>query len=140
MADDLMSLQKMQVMSWVYLAVLMLGGWMLHSTFFAWSVFVGGAISILSFWVCHNDVIHFVGTLASHSEPEGEKARVKKGKAGYLIKFWVRILIIGIVLLLLIKYRKVNIFGLILGLSTVVFTITSTAVNVARHYFFSGRR
>jgi hypothetical protein len=130
----------MQVMSWIYLAVLVLGSWMLHSMFFAWSVFVGGVISIVSFWVCHNDVIHFIGSLTSEPDAREEKNRAKRGKARYLIKFWVRIAIIGIVLLVLIKYQKVNIFGLILGLSTVVFTITFTAVNVARRYFFSGRR
>jgi len=130
----------MQVMSWVYLAVLMLGAGIIHSMFFAWSVFVGGVISIISFWVCHNDVIHFIGTLTSTPDDQGEKTRMKRGKAGYLIKFWVRIAIIGVVLLVFIKYQKVNIFGLILGLSTVVFTITFTAVNVARRYFFSGRR
>jgi hypothetical protein len=135
-----MSLQKMQVMSWVYLAVLVLGAWILHSPFFAWSVLIGGIISILSFWVSHNDVISFITSLTAQVEPEKEKEKVKKGKTGYLIKFWVRIVIIGIVLLALIKYKKVNIFGLILGLSTVVFTITFTAVNVARRYFFTGRR
>jgi len=138
--DDLISLRKMQVMSWVYLAVLMLGAGIIHSMFFAWSVFVGGVISIVSFWVCHNDVIHFIGTLTSTPDDQGEKTRMKRGKAGYLIKFWFRIAIIGVVLLVFIKYQKVNIFGLILGLSTVVFTITFTAVNVARRYFFSGRR
>ena len=140
MTDDLISLQKMQVMSWVYLAVLMLGAGIFHSMFFAWSVFVGGVISIISFWVCHNDVIHFIGTLTLTPDSQGEKAKMKRGKAGYLIKFWIRIAIIGVVLLVFIKYQKVNIFGLILGLSTVVFTITFTAVNVARRYFFSGRR
>ena len=140
MTEDLISLRKMQVMSWVYLAVLMLGAGILHSTFFAWSVFVGGVISILSFWVCHNDVIHFIGSLTSTPDSQGENAMMKRGKAGYLVKFWVRIAIIGVVLLVFIKYQKVNIFGLILGLSTVVFTITFTAVNVARRYFFSGRR
>jgi hypothetical protein len=134
-----MSLHKMQVMSWVYLAVLTLGAWIFHSAFFSWSVFVGGVISILSFWVSHNDVTRFFGSLAS-TEPMAEKEKVKKSRIGYIVKFWVRIVIIGIVLLVLIKYKKVNIFGLILGLSTVVFTVTITAVNVARRYFFSGRR
>jgi hypothetical protein len=139
-ADDLMSLQKLQLMSIVYLLVLIAGAWLLHSLFFAWSVFVGGVISILSFWISHNDVTRFIGTLASQPEIQGNKERAKKGKAGYLIKFWIRIIIIGIALLVLIKYQKVNIFGLILGLSTVAFTITFTAVNVARRYYFSGRR
>mgnify|MGYP001455829500 CR=1 FL=1 len=134
-----MSLHKMQVMSWVYLAVLTLGAWVFHSAFFAWSVLVGGIISILSFWVSHNDVTRFFGSLTA-TAPIPEKEKVKKSRVGYIVKFWVRIVIIGIVLLVLIKYKKVNIFGLILGLSTVVFTVTVTAVNVAWRYFFSGRR
>jgi len=134
-----MSLHKMQVMSWVYLAVLALGAWIFHSAFFAWSVLVGGIISILSFWVSHNDVARFFGSLTA-TAPIPEKEKVKKSRVGYIVKFWVRIVIIGIVLLVLIKYKKVNIFGLILGLSTVVFTVTVTAVNVAWRYFFSGRR
>ena len=134
-----MSLHRMQVMSWVYLAVLTLGAWVFHSAFFAWSVFAGGVLSILSFWVSHNDVTRFFGTLAA-TTPLSEKEKVKRGRIGYIVKFWVRIAIIGIVLLVLIKYKKANIFGLILGLSTVVFTVTVTAVNVARRYYFSGRR
>ena len=134
-----MSLRKMQAMSWVYLAVLTLGAWVFHSAFFAWSVFAGGLISILSFWIAHNDITKFFGMLnVAGDVPEKEK--LKKSKSGYIIKFWVRIVIIGIVLLVLIKYKKVNIFGLILGLSTVVFTVTFTAMNATRRYFFSGRR
>lgn len=134
-----MSLPKLQVMSWVYLAILTLGALVFHSAFFSWSVFVGGVISILSFWVSHNDVIRFFGSLTA-TAPIPEKEKIKRSRIGYIIKFWVRIVIIGIVLLVLIKYKKVNIFGLILGLSTVVFTVTITAVSVAWRYFFSGRR
>lgn len=139
MTDDVMSLRKMQAMSWVYLAILTLGAWGFHSAFFAWSVFAGGLISILSFWISHNDITKFFGMLTVAGEVP-EKEKIKKSKSGYIIKFWVRIVIIGIVLLVLIKYKKVNIFGLILGLSTVVFTVTFTAINVTRRYFFSGRR
>ena len=140
MVDDLANLQKMQVTSWLCLAVMTIGSAFAFSLSFALSVFVGGVISILSFWVSHTDVVRFVMTLTETSDPEQRKERAKKGKGGYLLKFWIRIAIIGVVLLLLIKSGVINIFGLILGLSTVVFTITITAVNVVMHYFFSGRR
>ena len=103
-----MSLPKLQVMSWVYLAILTLGALVFHSAFFSWSVFVGGVISILSFWVSHNDVTRFFGSLTA-TGPMAEKEKVKKSRIGYIVKFWVRIVIIGIVLLVLIKYKKVNI-------------------------------
>ena len=140
MGEDVISLQKMQITSWVYLAAMTIGSVVAFSLSFALSVFVGGVISIVSFWVSHTDVIKFVTNLTETSDMEERKEKAKKGKGHYLLKFWIRIAIIGVVLLLLIKSGMINIFGLILGLSTVVFTVTLTAFSVAKHYFFSGRR
>jgi hypothetical protein len=145
--DDWMSLQKMQMLSWVYLVVLTIGSWLGFQFFkpedswsFACAVFIGGIISIVSFIVSHKDVIGFIDSLTPAQNGESDKKSIKKNKLGFLLKFWLRIFVIGIVLVLLIKSVKINIFGLILGLSTVVFTVTFTALSVARHYFFSGRR
>jgi hypothetical protein len=138
--DDVISLHKMQVLSWIYLIILTVGSWVVVSWSFAWAVFAGGVISIVSFIVSHKDVMGFVESLTPAQDGNSDKDKVKKNKIGFILKFWFRIFLIGIVLLLLIKSGKANVFGLILGLSTVVFTITFTAFNVARHYFFSGRR
>jgi hypothetical protein len=138
--EELMSLQKLQVLSWIYLLVLTIGSWIIFSWSFAWAVLVGGIISILSFLVSHKDVTGFIDSLTPTQDGESDKKIIKKRRLGYIIKFWFRILIIGILLLFLIRNGKVNVFGLILGLSTVVFTVTFTALSVARHYLFSGRR
>ncbi len=140
MLDDIISLQKMQVVSWIYLLVISAGSWIIVSWTFAWSVFAGGVISILSFMVSHRDVISFFESLAPLKDGEDNKEKVKKSKLGFIIKFWFRIAIIGVVLLLLIKSDNANVFGLILGLSTIVFTVTLTALSVVKSYFFSGRR
>jgi len=137
---DIISLQKMQVVGWIYLLIISTGAWTLASWNFAWSVFVGGVISILSFVVSYRDVVVFFDSLAPVVEDEENKDIVKKSKTGFILKFWFRIALIGIILLLLLKSGKANVFGLILGLSTVVFTITFTALSVAKRYFFSGRR
>ncbi|NOR22828.1 MAG: hypothetical protein GQ542_00280 [Desulforhopalus sp.] len=140
MTENLLSLQKMQIISWTLLAVMTLGSAVLVSLWFAWSVFAGGIVSICSFWVSNKDVMRMIDSVSSLSSPEDRKAQAQKGQKGYLLKFWIRIVLIGIVLLLLIKSKMVNIFGLILGLSTVVFAIMFISLNVARHYFFRGRR
>lgn len=140
MVDDFLNLQKLQVTSCIYLVVITIATGFALSLTFALSVFAGGVISILSFWVSHTDVIRFVDSLTETTDPEQRKEKAKKGRGGYLLKFWIRIAIIGVILLLLIKSEWLNIFGLILGLSTVVFTVTLTVLNVARHYFFSTRR
>lgn len=109
---------------------------------FAWSAFAGGVISIVSFQVAHKDVLGFVNSLIDTTdgmEEDQKKQVVKQGKLGFMLKFWFRIVIIGVVLLVLIKSEKVDIFGLILGLSTVVFTVTFSALSVASHYFIRRR-
>jgi len=136
----MLSLQKMQVVSWALLAVLTLGSAVVVSLSFSGSVFIGGLISICSFWVSNKDVLRMVDSITSLASPEDRTARARQGQKGYIVKFWLRIVLIGIVLLLLIKSKVVNIFGLILGLSTVVIAITFISMNAAWHYFFRGRR
>jgi len=138
--EDILSLQRMQVVAWMYLLVLSLGGGFIVSWTFALSVFAGGVISIISFIVSFKDVVGFFESLSPAQSEDHEKEQVKKSKTGFILKFWFRIGVIGVVLLLLIKSGKINIFGLILGLTTVVFTVTFMALSVARRYFFSGRR
>jgi len=139
-ADDVLSLQKIQNACWIVLAGLTLGSFFVISVSFAWSVLAGGVISNMSFFVSQKDIKGFVESITSSSEPDDRKVKAKQGQKGYLLKFWLRIAIIGIVLLFFIKSGVVNIFGLILGLSTVVLAITFVAMNVIRHYYFSGRR
>ncbi|MFN2353632.1 MAG: ATP synthase subunit I [Desulfopila sp.] len=140
MTDEIVSLQKMQVAAWGYLVIITLGSWYIMSWSFAWAVFAGGVISILSFAVSHHDISGFFESLGQQQDDNEGKEKVKKSRTGFLIRFWFRIGIIGVVLFLLIRTGEVNVFGLILGLSTVVFTVTLTALRVAGRYLFSGRR
>ncbi len=140
MVKNIVSLQKMQVVSWIYLAVLASIAWVAFSWTVAWSVLAGGIIAILSFWVSHRDLMGFLNSLASSPEVTEGQAKGTFGKSGYLLRFWFRIAIIGVVVFGLIKTSSINTFGLILGLSTIVFTVTFTAVDIVRHYYFSGRR
>ncbi len=127
-------------MSWIILLVSAVGSWIVCSWSFALAVLAGGVISILSFLVSQKDVAGFLDSFAPDQDEESEKKKIKKIKTGLVIKFWFRLVIIGIVLFLLIRSHKVNVIGLILGLSTVMCTVTIALLNVARHYFFSGRR
>jgi hypothetical protein len=138
--EDVLTLQKMQVISWICLAVLTIGAVVIVSFEFAVAVMVGGLISIGSFWLSQTEVMRVILSVTSLSSLEDRQAQAKRGQKGYLVKFWGRLAIIGVVLLVIIKSQAVNIFGLILGLSTVVLAVTFIFMNVARHYFFRGRR
>lgn len=140
MTEDLLTLQKMQVISWICLAVLTLGSIVIVSLEFAWAVLVGGIISIGSFWVSSAEVMRVIHSVVSLPALEDRQVQARQGHKSYLVKFWGRLAIIGVVLLVIIKSQMVNILGLILGLSTVVLAITFISLDVARHYFFRGRR
>jgi len=139
-AGDLLFLQKMQSVCWIVLAVLTLGAFFFVSVSFAWSVLAGGIVSNVSFLVSQKDIIGFVESVTSLPGLEERQARADQGMKGYILKFWLRIVLIGVVLLLLIKSGVVDIFGLILGLSTVVFAVTFISLDVLRRYYSSGRR
>ena len=137
--EELLSLKKMLVMSWVYLLILVLGSWLIASWSFAWAVLAGGIISIVSFHVSQRDVTAFMDSLVPGQEGAVEKGTIKKSKKGFILKFWFRLFLIGLVLFFLIKSSNINVFGLILGLTTVVFTVTLSAVTVVWRYYFSRR-
>jgi hypothetical protein len=138
--EESLTLHKMQVISWIVLSFLALGSAVIVSPAFALAVLVGGVISVCSFWVSHNDVMKVVHSVTSMPSLDERQVQAQHGKKGYLLKFWIRLVIIGIVLLVVIKSQLINIFGLILGLSTVVFSITLISLNVMGHYLFRGRR
>ena len=140
MIEESLTLQKMQVISWIVLTFLAVCSAVVVSPAFAIAVCIGGVVSICSFWMSHNDVLKVIHSVTSLPSLDERKAQAQQGQRGYLLKFWIRIVIIGVVLLVIIKSQAVNIFGLILGLSTVVFSITFISLNVMRHYFFRGRR
>lgn len=130
----------MQVISWIVLIILTLGSALFVSPAFALAVFVGGVVSVCSFWVSHGDVTKIIQSVTALPSLELRQAQARQGQRGYLLKFCLRIVIIGIVLLLIIRSQTVDIFGLILGLSTVVLSITFISLNVMRHYLFRGGR
>jgi hypothetical protein len=130
----------MQLLSWVVLLVLTSAALLFGSLSFAWSVLAGGLISIASFFLSNRDIVRLVDSVVSLPDLDDRKATAERGQRGYLLKFWLRIISIAVALLVLIKWQLVNIFGLILGLSTVVVAIVFISINVAVHYVFRGRR
>lgn len=139
MTEGSLSLEKMQVVGGCILIIMTLVAAIFASFWFAWSVLAGGIISMCSFWTANKGVLRLVESVTSLGSLDDRKAQSRQEQKGYLLRFWFRIIIIGIVLLVLIKGHMVNIFGLILGLSTVVLTVAFISVRVAWDYFFRGR-
>jgi hypothetical protein len=139
-ADDVLTLRKMQGICWLCLLVITGGALAFGSLSFAMAVLLGGIISVGSFWLSHREVIRIFHNVTAQPNLEDRQAQARQGQKGYLVKFWVRLVLTGVVLLLLVKSRMVDVLGLVLGLSTVVLAVIVISLDVARHYLFRGRR
>ena len=135
-----MTLNKIQQLCWFCLIGLSLGAAIFTSWQIALSVVAGGLVSTGSFLFATRDIRKLTQTIGEEPTPEGRQALARDGQRGYLLKFFLRIVIIGVVLLLLIKSDSMNIFGLVLGLSTVVLAVSLAGLDMVRRYLFRGRR
>jgi hypothetical protein len=130
----------MQRISWIVLAVLTAGAAILISPAFGFAVLVGRILSIVSFHVSSRDITRLVDAITSTPSPDQRKARAQQEQKGYLLKFWIRLLLMGVVLFVIIRWQLVDVFGMILGLSTVVVAVTLVALGEAGRYLHRGRR
>lgn len=111
---------------------------------FGLSALAGAVISVASLFAAQREM-HSLFVVMYPLENEGdsddpEKKQVHFSKGGFILRFWLRLLVIGIVLFFLIRSGKVNIFGLIAGLSTVVLAIFIFAAYMAGRFMTGSRR
>ena len=105
--------KKIEYISWLVLGILLLlsGAWVSFN--FTIGILFGGLISILNFYGLVRGLQKFLG-------PSGNTG---KDKASVIYKYLLRLLFTGFALYFVIVKTTANIFGLVIGLSTVVISI-----------------
>jgi hypothetical protein len=101
---DIMSPRHLKIANWIVLAALVLGGYIWFGREFALGVLVGGLVVVINFHLLHQAL---------------------RGTLGQMLRFFALLAII----FLLVRHGWVNIFGLLVGLSTVVVTLMLAAIN-----------
>jgi hypothetical protein len=115
--DERLTLKKIQLYSWVILLIMTGSGWFFaEGNLIAGSIIIGGIVANISFWLLEKDLSRLL---------QGELAAVK---ARFFIKYYARLAVVAVVLFLIIRYRAVDIMGLLAGLSTVFISIAVVAV------------
>ena len=103
--------KRIEIANWIVLAILLIPSLIFAPLKFALGVLLGGFISILNFhWLGHNLRSVFKNLSGSV-------------KGSVMVKYYIRLVITGIILYLLISGNLVNVIGLIIGLSVVVINI-----------------
>ena len=107
--------------NWFLLALLIAGSWYMYSWPMAQSVLVGGILVNVSFYMLRRDINQF---MAAFSQAGLNWKAVKQlEKVKFFLKFYGRLAVLAIVLFLLISRVTVDVVGLVIGLSTIMFSV-----------------
>jgi hypothetical protein len=110
--------KKVEFINWTVLGVFLLLSWFFTSASFTLGILAGGLISILNFFgLCR-------GLQSLFGNPEDKGA----GKALAMLKYLSRLAITGVILYLVLVKTTADIFGLVIGLSTVVFSVIISVI------------
>jgi hypothetical protein len=120
---ELLSPRTLKLANWTILALLVALGYLWQGLQFGLGVLVGGLVVVVNFhWLHHN----LKGLLEASSRlPEEDRGTAKAFFAGRQI---LRFFAVLAVLFLSLRQEWVNIFGLVVGLSTTVLTLMLVAV------------
>jgi hypothetical protein len=117
-----MSPRHLKIANWVVLTLLVLMGYAGWGREFALGVLVGGLVVVINFHLLHR---FLKGTLEAARDPES-KGRAQALFAGKQI---LRFLALVVITYFLVGRGWVDIIGLVVGLSTVVLTLTLAGIN-----------
>jgi hypothetical protein len=120
---NVLSPRHLKVANWVVLSILVAAGYLLSGREFALGVLVGGLLVVVNFHLLHR---FLKGTLEKAQIDPESKGRAQAFFAGkQLLRFFGLLAIVY----LLLRHGWVNVLGLVVGLSTVVITLTLLAIN-----------
>jgi hypothetical protein len=121
---ELLTPRRLKLANWLVLAVLLLAGLLWQGREFALGVLVGGLVVVINFHLLHR-------TLRSTLERVDGQAEETKGRARafFAARQILRFFALLAIIYLLVRHGWVNIFGLLVGLSTVVITLILAAIH-----------
>lgn len=121
---EILTARRLKIANWLVLAVLVVAGFFWQGRDFALGVLTGGLVVVLNFHLLHQALKGMLERAATGS-PEEAKGRAR---AFFAARQFLRFFVLLLVIYLLVGHGWVNIFGLLLGLSTVVVTLMLAAV------------
>ncbi|WP_457573442.1 ATP synthase subunit I [Desulfolithobacter sp.] len=123
-------LRYIQVFSWLVLIVFVAGGWYLFSWPFARSVLIGGVLANGSFFLLKKDIEQLIHRVAMAG---GDMRSVKRiEKIRFFLKFYARLILLGLLLFVLATKLSINMIGLVLGLSTIMLSVIIVVLSKGR--------
>ena len=121
---DISSPRHLKIANWSVLAVLVLAGYLWLGQEFALGVLVGGLVAVINFHLLHQALRGTFGRIGADPQEGASQAR-----AWFAFRQLLRFFALLAIIFLLVGQGWVNIFGLLVGLSTVVLTLMLAALH-----------
>jgi hypothetical protein len=117
--------EELKVKNWIILLILSSAGYFLLSPGQTLGIITGGLLIIANFKV-------FQHTIRKAFSPDG---LFKSSRISIILMYYLRLLVLGIIIFILIGKRWVDPVGLAIGLSTVVISIFTLGIRMAMKIF-----
>lgn len=123
-------LNSIMKVSLLALAVFTASGWLLYDWHIAQSIIAGGILANGSFYLLKRDLEQVIARVSvAGSSFRGVK---NMEKIRFFIKFYARLIILGLLLFVLAAKVEINMIGLVIGLSTVMLSVVVVALGKSR--------
>lgn len=133
--DELLLLHMIERCNLVLLALFTTGSWYLIDGLFAQSVLIGSALASISFFWLKRTALRFIQHAASLGDEQEKSRALSSGSSSFAVKFYARLCVLALVLLLLNTRFSINAIGLIIGLSTIILSIIIVVLLQGRMIF-----
>ena len=110
--------------------VLAAGGWYLYSLTFACSVLLGGALVNASFWLLKNDISRLIQQVVATEGLENTAFTFEKTR--FFLRFYARLVVLGLLLFVLASRVTIDVIGLTLGLASVMVSVVIIGLHTGR--------
>ncbi len=126
-------LRMVQQFSLLMTAVFTAGSWYQYDWFMARSVLIGGVLAFGSFLLLMRDARQIIDRVSRSGDHV--KAVQKMEKIRFLVKFYAKLCVFGLILYALSKNIDLHMIGLVLGLSTVMLSVIIVVLSRGRKIF-----
>jgi len=127
--------RTMKITAWLVLTVLTAAGYLACGPQVAGGILVGGFLAVVNFHLMAHILISVLGR-PLRSREEWQTAG-RQAVSYMTLRYVLRFIALVVIIFLLIRSGWFNIFGLILGLSTIVITLLILGIMESRKIFFS---
>lgn len=114
-------LRSIQRFNWLLLVALIGGGWYMYGRDLAQSVLVGGLLANVSFFMLRRDIKEFMNNFSKAGMNWNAVKKLEKVK--FFLKFYGRLTALAVILYVLITSVTIDVIGLVIGLSTIMFSV-----------------